>query len=115
MKPTTETTDRIVDPFLRNQIEAQLLKYAAGQNITCPACGSIMDWKRTAIVTLYTSVSAKPDQLHQQYVQCTKCWSQRRRAFNEGLAKAQQQAQKFGVALRAEILDGRERRFKNIK
>lgn len=34
------------DP-MRRKINENLLKYAAGRNITCPGCGNVMDWRNT--------------------------------------------------------------------
>lgn len=95
-----------VDPILREHLNRNLLKYAAGYNVTCPACGSIMDCKRTVIL----SVSGVPEGKQaeepvREFVQCAKCWDKRKDtslAALLNLATAQPH-----LKLRWEITDGR--------
>lgn len=60
------------DPFfntLNNHINGQLLKHAAGQQITCPVCGDILDWKTTIIVEAYKDNIPKG-----RAIVCWKCF-----------------------------------------
>lgn len=60
------------DPFfdtLNKTINSQLLKYAAGQQIFCPVCKEILDWKTIVIVEAY-----KGDKLTGKAIICNKCF-----------------------------------------
>ena len=38
-----------VDSLLETEVTRQLLKYAAGRQIFCPVCSSVLDWASTVI------------------------------------------------------------------
>jgi len=54
---------------MQSIVNNNLLKHAAGTAIFCPQCQSIMDWKRTVLLTLrFESGKEK------SYVCCSSCW-----------------------------------------
>lgn len=42
-----------MDPltYLQRHVYRELVRFAAGQNITCPVCGDILDAKATVVIT----------------------------------------------------------------
>ncbi len=65
---TQEINKAIFDPMKRT-LEINLLKYAAGQNIFCPYCETIMDYKTTVI---FGSKAC-----------CTKCFDKAKPEFDK--------------------------------
>lgn len=66
MKLDPEASD--FDKALVNQLNRELLKYAAGKQIFCRQCKVVLDWKTTVIVDI-----EKGPQKHSVIV-CNKCF-----------------------------------------
>ena len=62
------TTDAFFNP-LKQHINKELLKYAAGLNIFCPNCGNILDWKTVVLIDAF-----KGSKHLGQKTGCTKCF-----------------------------------------
>ena len=107
------TTDSLehkpVIGLVRDTVEANLLKYAAGRAIACPGCGEIMDWRTTVLVSIYAALPEKPEKAIKDYLQCGSCWDKNRHHLEEGLEKTK--ARITNVTLRTEVVDGRDGRF----
>lgn len=54
--------------LITKEINKNLLKWAAGQQMFCPSCDRILDWKTTAIVE-----SKQGDKIAATFTCCTKC------------------------------------------
>lgn len=85
---TQQVFDEVFGNKLRANAQRRLLKYAAGQQIECPLCSTILDWRRTVIIELG----------HNTKVCCASCWDDiKQRAENLGRSLA-------GVS----VIDGRK-------
>lgn len=51
--------------LLEQYAARQLLRYAAGRNITCPHCGDVMDAAETVVLT---------DTTYHTVAMCAACW-----------------------------------------
>ena len=92
MKTVTGTPE--LDSFMLREVTKNLLKYAAGQAITCPTCGSIMDWKRTCIIEVHQGESTL-----RTYALCAACWDKAKAGVEAAMAKK--------PMLTLEVTDGR--------
>lgn len=94
-----------LESFLEHQLNAQLLRYAASQSIMCPACGDIMDCRRTVVATIHRQIDGQQAEIVQNWVQCSKCWDKRKAkaqtAFDAVSSKHPELHARF------EIVDGR--------
>ena len=64
--------------FIEEEMQGQLLKYAAGRQIFCPNCDGLLDWRTTAIVAI--SDGERTD----SRIYCTTCVGDEARAkFHE--------------------------------
>lgn len=107
------TTNEVIDGLIRTPIESNLLRFAAGHNIFCPACGDVMDWRKTTIATIYGVPKGKTaEEIVRQFCSCSECWDKRKVAFYEGVAKST--AKLPECKIRTEIVDGRESRFDDL-
>lgn len=82
---------------MKRTINRNMLKYAAGRAITCSGCDQIMDWTRTAIVTVERDgnpVSSKAI--------CVSCFDRGIGPAREALATSDQQGR-----YKIDVLDGR--------
>lgn len=104
----TSTTALDLDPFKR-RMQFRLLKHAAGHSVFCPACGEIMDCKRTVLVELYVTVAGKSEGHIATYTQCGKCWDKRKEKFAQ-ITRDLCANPQIGAA-RIEVLDGRDPKF----
>lgn len=100
-----QNPERTVDPLLQNHLERELLKYAAGRSISCPACGEIMDARKTVVATTYATPPNGTEIIATQYVQCTACWDRLRLQFTRGVDSAK--ARRPEANIRSEVVDGR--------
>lgn len=97
--------DQLFSP-LQDKLNRELLKYAAGHHIFCPACQQIMDCRRTVITDV---VAVTPDGREvpvKSLVRCAKC-------FDKYLPIVQGYVQNFKpspttAAIKLEIVDGRK-------
>jgi hypothetical protein len=104
---------KTLDSLMVNATEYNLLRYAAGQNICCPACGAIMDCRKTVIATVYGTPKGKAEKIASQYVQCDKCWEERKHHLENGVKAAQ--AKMPDAKIRVELVDGRDARFNDLE
>jgi len=63
---------------MQHHVNRNLLMYAAGQAIFCPACQAIMDCKSTVVATVHRQVGSDPEECVQSWTMCSKCWAKRR-------------------------------------
>lgn len=96
---------RQVDSFLKNQLNIQLLKYAAGQHIVCSNCGEIMDWRRTVTAELSRHLPGEPEEVIGSYTMCAKCWDKNKANLEEGMARAV--ARRPDLNPKLDVVDGR--------
>lgn len=97
MQSNVMNPDTLLSPMHRT-IKRNLLKYAAGRAIFCPICETIMDWKKTVLITFPSGGTR---------TSCTSC-------FDKEMAKAKAEFPRrdepgaWDKALaRLDILDGR--------
>jgi RNase P subunit RPR2 len=69
----TTTTEQIsktptLEDYLRTKMLKETLKYAAGQQIFCRGCSTILDWKTTVVI------NAKNDKGSSLVIICTDCF-----------------------------------------
>jgi hypothetical protein len=95
-----------VDQFLRPHLERELLIYTAGRVMTCPACGDILDCRRTTILSVHgVPAAAAAEKIIKTYVQCAACWDQRGAGSLASLRSLA--AAKPCAKIRTELVDGR--------
>jgi len=105
-KPQSLTLPREVDPFLRNQLERELLKYTAGRVMSCPACGELLDCERTTVFTVHGVPEGKAsEEIVATYVQCASCWDERGSGAAHSILKLA--TRKPELKIRTELVDGR--------
>lgn len=80
------TTHKDVTEMFKDQMNGELLKYAAGHYIFCPVCGDLLDWKTVVIIEVYKGSDYKGQQ-----VACTKCFKP------EGIAKLEAKGIKLEI------------------
>ena len=64
----TPTEGGVID-HLKRRLLKETLKYAAGQQMFCKACGQILDWKTTVVF------SAESDKGKATVILCETCYS----------------------------------------
>jgi len=86
-------TPNTIESGVQAVVNRNLLKYAAGANISCRYCGGILDWTRTVVATFKIGASESTKVL------CVTCYDKARMVM-EGKAKEL----KAGM----EVIDGRD-------
>ena len=105
-KPQPLTLPREVDPFLKNELEQQLLKYTAGRVMTCPACGELLDCRTATVFSVYGVPEGKTsEEIVATYVQCASCWDERGSGAAHSILKLA--TRKPELKIRTELVDGR--------
>ena len=111
-----KTDDTGVDSMMKTVLEANLLKFSAGQAIFCPDCQKVMDWRDTVVATIHARKLDKPDQEEKcvtSYVVCGKDWDRLGHRVVKGVEDANVKLA-GKVKARLELVDGREKRFDDI-
>jgi hypothetical protein len=67
MSALEEFTREVTD-HLETRMRKETLKYAAGRAIFCPTCGTIMDYRRTALIDIYGTDNSRMAKAY-----CTNC------------------------------------------
>lgn len=104
---------KTVETLMKDAVELNLLKNAAGQNIFCPSCQRIMDCRETVIATIYASSPKIQEKIVAQYCSCAKCFDKRKHNLEKGIADSI--AKNPEVSARIEIVDGRDSRFNDVE
>ena len=91
--------------LIKQETERELLKFAAGRAIFCPACRNVMDWRETVIATVHGRQGEAEEKVMRTFVQCGKCYDQRAHLLNDAVVSAA--AKRPDVKLRIEVTDGR--------
>ena len=109
---TTTQKDPLLG-FMKDQLDAQLLRYAAGDAKTCPQCGDVMDWRRAVNVCVYIDGSENENSPVKSYTFCCDCYAKNANLFHEAINKLNDKFVRQGKELTAwlDIISGREGRF----
>lgn len=90
----TTTNQELTESPMVRRINRDLLKYAVGHAVFCPACQNIMDYRRAVLVT----VSRGSDTLVTKCL-CAKCWDPKQSTFTAAMVEK---------GLSVELVDGRK-------
>jgi len=99
-----DQSTRTVDPRMRDVLEFQLVKYAAGRHITCPNCGNILDANSTVVCSIHCRMKGE-EVIMKNCVLCGPCFEKRKAAFYKSVDDVHKQ--RPDLLLRIVLIDGR--------
>lgn len=102
---------RTVDGFMRDQVNKQLLRWAAGHCMTCSNCGDILDCESTVSAEVSRNYQNRGEEIISEYVVCGTCWDQFKGKVLEGVERANARLPELNG--KVDIVDGRTMDWSN--
>ncbi len=103
------TTTQEPDSMLKRTVQRNLLKWAAGHLIFCPACGDVMDCKRTVAAEWQYRKPGQdwkvPEVRGASITSCAKCFDKNKPKLDAVLDKLKTRQHE---EWRLDVVDGRE-------